>query len=102
MAAPMREIGFSIRLAFLMLPMVFGAANADQAHQAARHDQPIIHIDTLAAVERFPDIAVVGLGVSGDAPDDQSALAGNAENVLHLLAAIREAGVPAKDIEQER
>lgn len=98
----MNGIDRSIVLAFLMLPMVAGAAIADETRRNATHDQPIIQIDTSAAVERFPDVAVVKLGVSGDARDDQTALARNSENVLRLLAVIREAGVPAKDIEQER
>jgi uncharacterized protein len=98
----MNEVGRSIAWVFLMLPMVFGAAIAHETRRNATHDQAIIQIDTSAAVERFPDVAEVRLGVSGDAPDDETALARNNENVLRILAVIREAGVPAKDIEQKR
>jgi uncharacterized protein len=97
----MNGIGRTLAWAFLILPMVSCAALADETRRTATHE-PIIQIDTSAAVERFPDVAVVRLGVSGDAPDGQTALARNTENVLGLLAVIREGGVPAKDIEQER
>jgi uncharacterized protein len=98
----MRGSGRSITLASLMLQALLGVAYADEAHQRGALDQPAIQIDTSAAVERFPDVAEVKLGVSGDAPDDQGALARNSENLLHLLAVIRNVGVLAKDIEQQR
>jgi uncharacterized protein YggE len=97
MAAPIRRISRAASLAFLAalaLP-VFGPA-------LAQDEQPTIQIDAEAAVERVPDLAVVTIGVTGEAPDDQTALVRHSENLLHILGTIREAGVAAKDVAQVR
>jgi uncharacterized protein len=61
-----------------------------------------IQIDVSGTVERLPDMAVVSLGVTGDAPVRDTALSVHYENLLRILSVIREAGVPAKDVEQRR
>lgn len=65
-------------------------------------DSAFIKIEVTGTVERVPDVAVVQLGVTGDGPEKDAALKVHYENVLRILSAIRAAGVPAKDIEQQR
>jgi uncharacterized protein len=61
-----------------------------------------IQIDLEESVQRAPNFAVVTLGISGEAAERNDALKQHYENVLRILAVIREAGVPAKDIRQDR
>lgn len=63
-------------------------------------DANTIQVDIRATVERAPDLAVVTLGVTGDAPDRETTLARHSQNVLRILAVIREAGIPAREVEQ--
>jgi uncharacterized protein len=65
-------------------------------------DEATIQIDLEESVQRTPDFAVVTLGITGDAAERDDALKQHYENVLRILAVIREAGVPAKDIRQDR
>jgi uncharacterized protein YggE len=86
-----------------MLAAMICAAAADQPVVAATtQDAHAIQIDVRATVERVPDLAVVTLGVTGDASDSETALARHSQNVLRILAAIREAGIPAREVEQAR
>jgi uncharacterized protein YggE len=95
----MRWLGRALLLfAGMTLVALPGAASA----QAQGGGGAPIQIDVDGTVERPPDFAAVTLGVTGDAADSDTALARHSENVLRILAAIRETGVPAKDIEQQR
>lgn len=69
---------------------------------AAKQSFRAIEVDASASVTRVPDLAIVRLGISGDAPVENEALARHSANVLRLLGTIREAGVAPRDIEQAR
>jgi uncharacterized protein len=105
MAAPIGWISRAAFLAFLAalaLPVSGPAFAQDEQPGLAANRQPTIQIDAEAAVERIPDLAVVMIGVTGEAPDDQTALVRHSENLLRILGTIREAGVAAKDVAQMR
>ncbi len=89
-----------------MAPLLFAGFAFITASGAVLAQAPaggaMIQVDLQGTVERVPDFAVVTLGIAGDATDKDDALARHSENVLRILAAIREAGVAAKDIEQQR
>jgi uncharacterized protein YggE len=89
------------RAGALLSVAVLVAAGWTPAATAAE-DAAYVQIDTEASVRRAPDLAVVVLGITGDAADGQTALARHSDNVLRILAAMREAGIPAKDITQDR
>jgi uncharacterized protein YggE len=85
-------------LAGLLHTALPGATSA----QTQAGDSALIQIDLEGTVERTPDLAAVTLGVTGDGETSDTALASHSENVLRILATIREAGVATKDIEQLR
>jgi uncharacterized protein YggE len=88
------------RAGALLSVAVLAASLASAA--AASEDAPYIQIDTEGSVRQAPDLAIVTLGITGDAADSQTALKRHSEAILRLLAIMREAGVPARDIVQER
>ena len=100
MAIALKQTGRAssvLSVAMLVAGLSFTASAADRAG-----DAPYVQIDTEAFVERMPDVAVVTLGITGDASDGETALALHSRNLLNILAAMREVGVAAKDIVQER
>jgi uncharacterized protein YggE len=98
----MEQLGSGLRRIALLLSVALTALPGAAFAQAQAGGGAVIQIDVDGTAERRPDIAVVTLGVTGDAGDSDTALARHSENVLRILDTIREAGVPAKDIEQER
>jgi uncharacterized protein YggE len=98
----MEKLGLVLRCIALLLSVWLMAVPGAASAQAQAGGGPLIQIDVDGTAERRPDIASVTLGVTGDAADRDTALARHSENVLRILGTIREAGVPAKDIEQLR
>jgi uncharacterized protein YggE len=85
------------------LPLaVILSVTATADFRAGRPGEATIQIDLEESVQRTPDFAVVTLGITGDAAQRDDALTQHYENVLRILAVIREAGVPAKDVRQDR
>jgi uncharacterized protein len=88
------------RTTALLAVAVFAAGLASAV--LADEDAPYIQIDTEASVRRVPDLAIVTLGITGDAADGQTALGRHSENILRILATVRKAGILAKDVRQDR
>ncbi len=62
-------------------------------------DQPVVTIQVSERVERAPDIAQIGAGVTSLAPTASAALAETARKMNAVIARVRSAGIAERDIQ---
>jgi uncharacterized protein len=86
----------------ITVAMVVSIAAPGRSQSAPPNDTSVIQIELTEIVERVPDVAIVKLGITGDAPNEETALTVHYQNLQRILAVIRASGVPAKDIDQQR
>lgn len=84
------------RMLLTMMVLVVPAAAAAQERQ----DPPprTITVSAQGTIEREPEEGVVTLAVESEAADARAAAAANAERMTQLMAALRRAGVPDRNI----
>ena len=79
----------------LSAPAVAGA----QATPTVPADATLLSVSSQAEARRAPDIATVSAGVVTQAADGNTAMRQNAEQMSRVLAAVKAAGVAAKDVQ---
>ena len=89
-------------LALAALMATAGLAALPAAAQTAATvsaDGTLLSISTRAEASRAPDIASISAGVVTQAADGNTAMRQNAEQMTRVLAAIKAAGIPDKDVQ---
>ncbi|MDO4710127.1 MAG: SIMPL domain-containing protein [Pseudomonadota bacterium] len=81
----------------LATPMTL--ANSSSAPTPASQQGTLLAIEAEGHVQRAPDIARIGTGVSTQAADTQSAMRQNAEEMRKVLDALKRAGIAERDIQ---
>ena len=74
-------------------------ASAQNAPHMMTTDGTLLSVSAQAEAKRVPDIATVSTGVVTQAADANSAMRANAEQMAKVIAAIKAAGVPERDIQ---
>lgn len=69
-----------------------------EAQTTQRIDGTRLDLSVRGEVTRVPDLAVISAGVVTQAPDARGALAENAARMARVLAALKKAGVDARDV----
>lgn len=96
--APLRSLLLASALALSCTTMTACAQNATPAFSASS-DGTLLSVSAQAEASRVPDVASLSAGVVSQATDANAALRANAEQMDKVMAAIKAAGIAAKDIQ---
>ena len=94
-----------IRPLLLALTLSLGTTAAMTSHAqtspayAIPSDGTLLNVSAQAEASRVPDIATISAGVVTQAVDGNTAMRQNAEQMSRVLAAVKAAGVAAKDVQ---
>lgn len=91
-----------LALAFALALGAIGMSTASAATNApaiATLDGTLLSVSAQAEARRTPDIAVLSTGVVTQAADANAAMRANAEQMNKVVAAIRAAGIEARDVQ---
>jgi uncharacterized protein YggE len=88
-----------LALAIGVTAMSFAQAQAPSGTEAPTTDGTLLSVSAQAEVRRAPDIATISTGVVTQAGDANAAMRDNAEQMQKVVAAIRAAGIEARDIQ---
>jgi uncharacterized protein YggE len=88
-----------ITAALLTLAALANAACSRPAALADDAKATMLAVSAHAEVRRAPDIATLSTGVTSLAPDANAAIRRNAEEMARVVAALRAAGIQARDVQ---
>lgn len=89
-----------MRTALFLLPLVLLplAAHA-QTQVTVAETAPVLTLNVTEAIQAAPDVATIGTAVESRAPTATEAMATNAARMDRLVAALRKAGIAARDMQ---
>ncbi|RZA31233.1 MAG: SIMPL domain-containing protein [Lysobacteraceae bacterium] len=94
---PLRPLLLALSLAFGVPAMSAQAQNA--AGYAVPGDATLLSVSANAQASRVPDVATISAGVVTQAVDGNAAMRQNAEQMARVMEAIKDAGIPEKDVQ---
>jgi len=95
--SPVRPLLLALSLALGTATMTAHAQNT--AGYAVPADGTLLNISAQAEASRVPDVATISAGVVTEANEGDAAMKLNATRMTQVMAAIRKAGIPEKDIQ---
>lgn len=94
---PLSPLLLALSLAFGVPAMTAQAQNA--AGYAVPGDATLLSVSANAQASRVPDVATISAGVVTQAVDGNAAMRQNAEQMAKVMEAIKDAGIPEKDVQ---
>ncbi len=85
--------------AFASLLLLSSIMNASAQVTAPANDGTLLSVSAEAKATRVPDIATLSTGVVTQAPDANTALRANAEEMSKVMAAVKAAGIAERDVQ---
>ena len=89
----------AIALLALALLAAAGCSRRPSSSQAASSGSTLVTVSAQAEARQAPDMAMLSTGVVSLAPDANSAIRRNAEQMARVVASIQAAGIAAKDVQ---
>ena len=86
-------------LPLIVTPLALAACNEAYDPRGVDHDETLLSVSATGESEVRPDEAFFQVGVENFARTGKAASDANAEDIREVVAALREAGVPADDIQ---
>ena len=85
----------------MLSPLIGAPANAQVPERAGAMllEGTLLDIVATGKTSRVPDVATIRAGVVTQAPTAAAAMADNAQRIARVLAAVRQAGVAARDVQ---